>query len=112
MSDAEIRSVADAPLCPGCLFASHLGPAGICEECWNRRERRVGGGLLRYIALNGDYYHEDPRCPDLDGPYQQVRDEDALYSNHSRCTTCRFFRLSGRPGTPTANTREEVADGE
>lgn len=91
-------SVAEVRVCPGCLFASQLGPAGICEDCWMRRERWQGGGQIRYVERDGDYYHEDPRCPDLDPDYSLAREEDALYSPRARCPTCRFFfRLSGPP---------------
>lgn len=109
---SSIESVGDVRVCPACLFASQIGPAGICEDCWMRRERWQGGGPLRYVEIGGDHAHEDPRCPELDRAYRLATSEDVTYSDHDQCQTCRSYTELGELGVHLSDETEEVAHGD
>lgn len=99
--DQQVEHVGEIPICPGCGLASHITHGDICSECFNRRERWLGGGGIRVVVEAG-LVHETPLCPDFeDGAWALWRDEDALYHTLSPhtvaeyCQTCKYHHLTG-----------------
>ncbi|ELZ84412.1 hypothetical protein C453_12736 [Haloferax elongans ATCC BAA-1513] len=96
----NVASVDDVPVCPGCGLMAHITHGDICVECFDRRERWLGGGAVRVVAHDGDV-HETPLCPDFEGGVWYLwRDEDALYgtlsptTDREYCEVCRYSKLS------------------
>lgn len=101
MTEDGVDTVGDVPLCLGCGLASHtMLHAGICSECFHRRERRAGGGPLRIITVHGRGYHETPLCPAVRGSeWRYIRDEDVMYQElRGRRDKCRRCHRHSRHG--------------
>lgn len=98
----ETKSVGDIPVCRGCGFMSHLVDGEICAECFSRRDFWMAGGPLRYVCLESDEYHEDPRCPEFPTgeSYGMWHDEEACYAELAgdleRCEACEGFGYLGK----------------
>ena len=104
MTNTTISSVDDLPICAGCGLISHLEFGAelneLCGECFNRRERWLGGGPIRCVSPVDETYHETPRCPDFpDGQWWHWRDEECCYAELAgeidRCKTCEYHYLRG-----------------
>jgi hypothetical protein len=93
-------SIDEIPVCPGCGLMSHIEPAGICEECWHRRERRAGGGSI-YIETAAGTTHETARCPGVQAASEwwHLREESCLYAELAgdlrKCVRCHQHSLFG-----------------
>jgi len=91
-------------LCRGCALVSPPEElerhAGICTECWNRRESWAGGGPLR-VVTSGDTYHETPRCPGAKGAewWAYWTDESCMYADLAgeldKCVRCHAHHTFG-----------------
>lgn len=98
-----IQSVDTAPICLGCGLISHLvHPAAqpICWECFNRRERRAGGGMWRVVTASGTV-HETAACPGVktSAEWWHMKDEDCMYAemagDYERCSRCYSHSFHG-----------------
>jgi hypothetical protein len=106
-SGQAIEHVGDVPVCLGCGLAAHVEVhGGICRECFQRRERRLGGGMLRIVVDDHEEYHETPLCPTLrefalkeSRAWRYIRDEDVMYadlaSEIDKCVRCHAYRTFG-----------------
>lgn len=98
--ERKADAVGDVPVCTGCGLMSHVETHGICGECWNRRERRIGGGPLRVVTPSMSY-HETPLCPAVRNAaeWRYWRDEDCCYADlggdMDKCIRCHSFRTFG-----------------
>lgn len=103
-SNAEVAHVEEIPVCHGCGLMSHLihPDNPICRECFQRGERRAGGGPLRVVTLSGTY-HETPLCPAVRNAseWRYWRDEDCMYADmwpgddFGKCRRCHHSHLYG-----------------
>lgn len=91
-------------ICRGCGFITteyvHENNH-ICMQCFQRRERRAGGGPLR-VVTTGQTYHETPRCPAVRqaSRWWFERDEECMYADmyddgFSKCRRCHSASLYG-----------------
>ena len=97
----SVDSVQDVPVCPGCGLMSHIrDPPEICQECFQRGERRAEGGGLVVVtpSMTG---HETPLCPAVQvaSEWRYWREEDCCYASMSgdldRCLRCYNWRYTG-----------------
>lgn len=101
MSGEEVSHVGAVPVCVGCSLAGVVNDStGLCVDCWNRRERWMGGGPLRVVTPAGTY-HETPLCPAVRNAteWRYCRDEDCCYADlggdMDKCVRCHSHRLYG-----------------
>ena len=99
--DGGVEHISDVPVCVGCGLAGSVNDHdGLCTECWNRRERWMGGGPLR-VVTSSFTYHETPLCPAVRNAdeWRYWRDEDCCYADlggdMDKCVRCHSFRTFG-----------------
>ena len=99
--DGVVEHTGDVPVCVGCGLAGCVSDHnGLCSECWNRRERRMGGGPLRVVTPSFTY-HETPLCPAVRSAdeWRYWRDEDCCYADlggdMDKCVRCHAYRAFG-----------------
>lgn len=113
-SEPAVSHVADVPVCRGCgLMGEVHDHDGLCDDCWNRRERRAGGGPLRVVTRSWTY-HETPLCPAVRNAseWRYWRDEDCMYADMAgdmdRCIRCYSHRTFGFDEYAGAEDRQAV----
>lgn len=102
MSDDEAADrLADIPVCVGCgLMGTVNTHDGLCAECFGRRQRRSGGGMLR-VVTPAMTYHETPLCPGVRNAseWRYWRNEDCCYADlggdMDKCVRCHAYWTYG-----------------